>query len=362
MTPDFRRKNQRGLTPFSARELFLDYLEERLDTGARAEFEKLLENDVSLRLDFEKFQDAVQYCRKISTFTPSPEAREEIASAPTPIENIAKKLNVHRWPTGLRWGMEALLIIGVLLVAVLVIPWGKIIRVPDREEITLAEIERAHTPSQGGDVAGTGAPAPAEAQFADEGAEDKKTAPATEKSAPKNSVSIAIPNVTLPAAPTPTPVPKPTPVAKATPPPKPTPAAPATPSPAAATTTSAGKATATTNAAAKPTATPGKSERPVAGSLYRGQIEVTNLEATTAKFVEQITAAGGRKAGEVELGWEKGQTRYFHFTIPEARYEEFLTFASQYGSPKINREPHPRIMPEGIVRVILVLREHGDSP
>lgn len=333
MTPEFRRKDQRGLTPFTARELFLDYQEDLLEPVARAEFEKLLENEVSLRLDFEKFQDAVLYCRKVSTLGLSPEAHEEVASAPTPIESIAKKLNVHRWPVGLRWGAEALLVISILLVAVLVIPWGKIIRVSDREEIVLAEIERGQVGGQGTELPAN-LPQAADAQFTDEGAEEK---------------SAAVP-VSTPTPATPTPAPSATPVlAKATPTP-----APATPTPAP-------KAQAAAPMPTKPAATP-KPERPTIGSLYRGQVEVTNLDATTAKFIEQITVAGGRKAGEVELGWEKGKTRYFHFTIPEARYEEFLGFAGQYGTVQINREPHPRLMPEGIVRVILVLREQGGSP
>ncbi len=325
MKPEFRRKDQRGLTPFTAREHFLDYLEERLDTVSRAELDKLLEYDVALRLDFEKFQDAVQYCRKLGTFELSAEAREEILSAPTPLETLAKRVNVQHWPVGLRWGAEALLVLTLVLVGVLAIPWSKVIRVSDREEVVLAEIERGQ-PIHGTEVAAPSVPSPKE--FDDEGAEDKPAAAAlTPPVPPEPPATVAAPEAPpAPAPATPTPAPKAV-VAAATPKPK-----------------------------------PAKTERPPIGSLYRGTIGVTNLDATSAKFVEQITAAGGRKAGEVELGWEKGSTRYFHFTSPEARYDEFLAFANQYGAIRINREPHPRAMPEGIVRVILVLREQGGSP
>ena len=92
--------------------------------------------------------------------------------------------------------------------------------------------------------------------------------------------------------------------------------------------------------------------------MYRGKLAVTNLEAIGPKIRDKILELGGRKAGEVELGWHKTpESAYFHFTIPEAKYEELQNFLSGYGTAVIDKEKHPRVMPDGIVRLIITVDE-----
>jgi hypothetical protein len=94
------------------------------------------------------------------------------------------------------------------------------------------------------------------------------------------------------------------------------------------------------------------------GYLYRGTISITNIEAVEPKITEKIEALGGRKAGSVELGWKKTENSlYYHFTIPEARYTELLTFLSTYGTPKFSKKKHSRVMPDGIIRLIFNVDE-----
>ncbi len=98
------------------------------------------------------------------------------------------------------------------------------------------------------------------------------------------------------------------------------------------------------------------------GFLYRGQMVVTNLEAVSPKFVEKISELGGRKAGDVPLGWIKPSGSYFHFTIPETKYPSLLEFAKDFGGIKIQKEKHERQMPTGIIRIILEIKDKEKRP
>jgi len=71
----------------------------------------------------------------------------------------------------------------------------------------------------------------------------------------------------------------------------------------------------------------------------------------------KVQELGGRKAGQVELGWFKGDSSYFHFTMPESRYEELQEFFKEYGQLSIQQEAHERVMPEGIRRIIITVYE-----
>lgn len=88
--------------------------------------------------------------------------------------------------------------------------------------------------------------------------------------------------------------------------------------------------------------------------LYRGSITVTDFEQITAMIRERVIMIGGKKAGEVELGWTKNQkTSYFHFVFPSEKLEELVNFVEQYGKLKYKFESHPRVLPVGQARFIL---------
>lgn len=76
------------------------------------------------------------------------------------------------------------------------------------------------------------------------------------------------------------------------------------------------------------------------------------------KITEKIIELGGRKAGEVDIGWKKSDTTYYyHFTLPEAKYSELIAFLSEYAKTELTKEKHPRVMPDGIIRLIITLDE-----
>lgn len=88
--------------------------------------------------------------------------------------------------------------------------------------------------------------------------------------------------------------------------------------------------------------------------VYRGIITVTDFEQVTAIIRSRVIAIGGKKAGEVELGWIKNQNiSYFHFIFPSEKREEIVTFIQQYGNLQYKFEPHPRVLPQGQSRFII---------
>lgn len=92
--------------------------------------------------------------------------------------------------------------------------------------------------------------------------------------------------------------------------------------------------------------------------VYRGSITVTDFEQVTSIIRDRIITIGGKKAGEVELGWIKNQKiSYFHFVFPAEKREELVTFIQQYGNLQYKFETHPRILPPGQNRFIIEVRK-----
>lgn len=341
MNFEYRKPTQRGITPFTASEHFLDYSEGSAELKTQAEIKTIVESDVRIRLDYEKFENAIGYCDQIRKIRIKENYLSDLKTNPHPIDSIGRFLRLDEWPPGFRWGVEATLIIAVLMTAVLLLPWERVIAPDQRSYITLFEAERSDETPQA--EIPTEEPASQVAQYEDEDSGAKKPTPTATPAVSATSPAAVTPPATTiaPSAPAPTP----TPVAAIKVKPTPVPAQPV--------------------AAAAPTVAdepPVERSKVSGGFLFRGTIQVTNLDPTANKFVEQINELGGRKAGEVELGWVRGNTRYFHFTMPEAKYADFEKLIAEHGKPVLTKEPHPRKMPEGIVRIILVVSEKAGRP
>lgn len=94
------------------------------------------------------------------------------------------------------------------------------------------------------------------------------------------------------------------------------------------------------------------------GGLYRGVILVSDLETVSDRITEKLVALGGKKAGEVELGWRKSpHVAYYHLTIPEGSVSDVKDFLKNFGQLKLEFENHPRLMPVGLKRMILEVKE-----
>lgn len=95
-----------------------------------------------------------------------------------------------------------------------------------------------------------------------------------------------------------------------------------------------------------------------AGGLYRGVLVVTDINEVSSKITQRLVEFGGKKAGEVELGWKKtDKLAYYHFTLPENNVDAAKEFLSNFGTLQIQFENHPRLMPPGVKRLIIEVKE-----
>jgi hypothetical protein len=256
----------------------------------------------------------LSYTEKLSK-TQVSEAMLAKVNLPTSYSQVLlQKIRFDEWSPSLRLSIEALVVaIGVTVFAVL-IPWHKLMDLKlGSTNVVLTEVSNESIPLSVSEADTTSK----EETFPDEGA----ATPTTTTTVKIAAVVAAIPTTTV-------------------------------------TTTTLKVAQAIPPVVEKPQTQASAVDKKVQGELLRGEISITNVPAVTPKLVEKILEMGGRKAGQVELGWSKnGDSSYFHFTMPESRYEELKALLAEYGTLKIKKEKHERIMPEGILRLIITVDE-----
>lgn len=313
----FSKKDKREISPFIGHELLYDYLCGSLDGDRKKAVEDHVKFSRDAQLDLTKIQNGQSYADQLSKTVVSQPIIEQISTPVTYLSVLMQKSHFDKWPQGLKWGLEALVVVAVIVTVLSVTPWQKVMQLglfADSKEVILAEVSKNESTVQKVDE---------KPEFVDEGVKEG-----------------AAPVVAASPTPTATPAKSVTPVASATPTPTPTPVA----TPSAKPTEVAAAATATTAISG--------------GFLYRGEVAVTNISSVGPKITDKILELGGRKAGSVELGWQKTPaSMYYHFTIPEAKYQDLLTFMETYGKPRLGKEKHPRVMPDGIIRLILTVDE-----
>lgn len=110
----------------------------------------------------------------------------------------------------------------------------------------------------------------------------------------------------------------------------------------------------------QPTPAPAATESAERGFVYRMSMPTSKVEAITPDVRAKIEALGGKKAGEVELGWKRRSGSYFHFAMPESGYDTLVEYLRGHSPVRIQKAPHRRIMPAGQIRIILWL-EHDTA-
>jgi hypothetical protein len=374
----YSKNGQRHLSPFMGKEFLYDYVTEKLDPERKAAMQDFIESSREAQTEIHRITEGLGYADQLADIQVSDRVFEEIKTPSSYFIVLMRKLRFEDWSPAIKMGLEVMIVtIGVVALS-LVIPWHRIMDISwnGKKEVILAEVKKGDLANPDLEAAGT--PEEQTVSFPDEGAEKAKKPTAkiepvekTEKLekkvetkkpvtppkpvakkivAPEPEIEeiepapeappVVAPVVTEPAPPTPEVVTAPMPAAE----PAPAPTAPPT------------EEVPAKHEVAQAVAS--KEEAPATqGFLYRGVIYVTNVSAVTPKFVEKITSLGGRKAGGVAIGWPKGSSTYFHFTIPEAKYQSLLDFAEEYGGLKLKKEKHDRVMPEGINRVIFTIEE-----
>jgi hypothetical protein len=310
----FSPKGQRQISEFVGQELLYDFVTDNLDAERKAAIAKLVAESDSLQSDIKKIKNGLQYCQILAETTVAETLIGNIKTPSTYFHVLLQKMRIDEWPVGIRLGVEVLIVAALVITSALLVPWHKIanLQLSTSKEIVIAEVGHEVAKNKG-EISG---PKTEEKPlYQDEGAPSYPAGPST-----STTVSVATKK-----------------------------ASESKPKALPTTTLEEVAASAVETESSPPTS--GQ------GYLYRGSIAVANLPVTTTKFVEKIAEMGGRKAGEVPLGWKKGNGTYFHFTIPEKQLDTIEKFMNGYGHLKISKEKHPRVMPEGIVRIIITVEE-----
>lgn len=327
----YSKWQKREMSSFVAQELLYDYLKGSLDAGRKACVEKDLQENPNSQRKLNQLKKGIGYLEQLRQVQVQNSMVEQVDEPATYLSVLLKKSQFERWPNSLKWSMEAFVVMLGIALFLIITPWDKALRLailPQDQQVILAEVQKDPR------LKPTESLEKIEKKEKPQFADDKKDVPnapvladvptPAEPETAKVAAAAQQNTASKPEAPVPT-----TPVASNT----------------------ADKEDKKDDAAAdKKTAS--------SGFLFRGQFSATNVEMIAPKIKEKIMALGGRKAGEVEIGWKKSEsTYYYHFTIPEAKYDELVQFLKTYEDPKMVKEKHPRVLPDGILRLILTLEE-----
>ncbi|MGE0634202.1 MAG: hypothetical protein AB7O96_17440 [Pseudobdellovibrionaceae bacterium] len=328
----YRKKDQRKISEFLGHELLYDYAIGALDSQTHKAMTDFLVQNKNAQKQLDKIYAGIKYADRLSGIQVPSETVKKVDIPVSYFESIIKQTNYVNWSNTMKWGAEAALVGFFVALFVSFLPWERLY-LPNAPrmsgQVVLSEVQRlASSPSDDGEV--IVAPTKEQALYKDD-EEDEKKIPSDKK--PTEPVKVAEKLTTEPAKP----------VAVVTAIPAPTPAAIGIGPPSSSSTT---QPTVVTSELEK--SSPG--ER---GFVYRASLRTANLNAVSDKIKERIESIGGRKAGQVPLGWKRPGGSYFHFTIPENQYAEMENILEPYGKIKISRDPHPRVMPNGIIRFIL---------
>lgn len=322
------------VSPFFGQNLLYEYSLDILDDERRAAVEDCLNTDKNTQTEFIQISNGLQYVELLSEVVVSDKIIEQIVNRNTQLNKILNKIKFHQWPLTLKWGIEATVVALAMALTLNILPWSKIVHLTTDtkdQDFIVAQIDKKKKDQYAVDLK----PNENKPDFVDEEVKENNKTPTP---VPTATVAVNAANITKPSVATgstlkPMPVPSPKP---------------------SATTAVVAIAQPVKSEVAKPV----EAAKPTTGYLYRGQLLITNIEMSAPKITQKIAEFGGRKAGEVEIGWKKtSQVYYYHFTIPEAKLGDLENFLKLYSDGKLKKETHPRIMPDGIVRIIFTVEE-----
>jgi hypothetical protein len=311
----YSKKGQRKISPFMGHELLYDYMTGKLDLERIKSVDEFIQQNKEALLDMQKIQNGMNYSKLLGQAKLSEDLSRRIANPTNYFSTLMEKLRIEDWPPALRLGIEAsVAALGITILAVL-IPWHRLMDLQfGSQEVVLSTINKnfsGGTPQEGVTAS-----------------KDDFVFPDEQSEAPAKSVAAANAITTT-----------------------------TTTVPVTSTTVAVASGQSAVERAAAPVASVTVGEKRQ-GELYRGTMDVTNVVAVAPKLAEKITELGGRKAGQVQLGWNKdGNSSYFHFTMPAKHYQDLLVLFQEYGVLKIQKEKHERVMPEGIMRLIITVDE-----
>lgn len=326
---EFTRKK---LTRFLCQELLYEFVTHRLDSHREQEINEFLSLDRDSARELENLNKGLRYAQQASEVKISPRLREALLNFEPHWKKRLREWTLWSSQRGWKTLPYAFVAMALALGLFATKPWIKSLD----EDVMLAEQLKKEP-----DMVPQPTPTPP--------AEPTTVPTVARAQAPGNvppPALLAPPDT--PSALAAPPAPAPAPVAKA-PDPAPAPLPAPSPDPAA-------YQAALAEAKAGRMAT--DAEQMGRGFLFRAEIEVSDFHNSWPAIRDKVVALGGKVAGNVELGWLRKSTEsYFHFTLPESNYSEFELFLGTFSPVRFSKDRHPRVMPEGQIRIILTVKD-----
>lgn len=320
---------------FQAREMLLDYLENKLDKDRSDLVKKVLASDIETERALNQITRGLDFAKQLSNVKINENFSDQLLQAENLSSLVVHYSKFKNWSHAFRVSTYAVTTCLLVLLIVISLPKNllvKLKRTKSSQEVVLSQVPKNQEPPGDSDD-----PEKRDAQAVavqnlptdtDEDEGDNAESGDAEGSGDEHAEPIVI--------------------AKASPPP-----AKAVPSKAASTeaTSSAEDAQGADGAGQTNEDTGDKKTK---GFVYRGTMKIDDLDERTPLIAQQIIDLGGKKAGEVELGWKKdNKGSYYHFSMPESNYEKFLEYLHGFGPVRFSKDSHPRVMPPGQIRIIL---------
>ncbi len=337
------KMKKRKLTRFLCEEMLYDFATDNLDPERRRAVSEFLKESKECQDELESLYGGIEFTERLSQTQISEPLFKKIRDAKSPLNEWLGKYRWATWPESIKWTVEAVGIsVAVVLVFALISP--KVMEywpTTANQQLVLVEVDKKPNVPPASE-----AKAPATVVAANEKPAEKLP-PTPEQKLVKEALTPKPAPVAATAAPKPEAAPKPLEPVK-------TPEVVASaPAPAVV-----AKAPTQTDEDISEAKAPVKgNDKGMRGFLYRAFMELEDLDVVTEKITTEITTLGGEKAGEVPLGWRKPKGSYYHFTLPEANYEQLITNLKTYGEVRLYKDPHPRVMPDGVIRLILSVED-----
>lgn len=299
----------RKMSLFIAEGFLYDFIDEKLDRDRKQAIDGLLEGNQELCTELQKMRKAQIYLSQLSQTRISEKHLTELREVKRMSEIAINKTRLSSWPEPLRWAFEAMLVSLAVAVLALLFPWAEmgtkfsglssqLVLNEPKVQVTQIDVPPLPAAEVSEQVAATAAPAEQKIKNVD----SKETIAKVLAPAPVIADESIAEAKRLPVT---------------------------------------------------------QDKKVTKGLLYRLKMNFSDSESISPSVREQILSFGGAKAGEVELGWRKEAPagNYFHFTLPENNYQQFITTLGAYGPVRIFKQPHERIMPEGQIRIILWIED-----
>ena len=325
---------RRELNEFFAREFFYDFITGDLDPIRMEAMNGLIKENPQVEADLKKFEEVVNYCEELSKTQLNEKIYHEIVATESMLSKILRYVRYDSVPYYLRWVVEGLGISLATAAIAMLIPWSQVFELlpsvkmkpvvkPAPKVIAKNEMTPVETPREKlvrdlvfnkfeGDIiypVGFQYLRLSQRVVANNQLESLETQAFTSDFGYKPLKKFDLPEI------------KEVKVAKIEEKPK------------------------------------EETQSVLKGHIHRAFMELSELSTVTPALVEQIEGLGGEKAGRVRLGWKKPTGSYFHFKMPEKNYENLLESLRSFGPVRIYKDPHWRVMPEGQIRIILMVRD-----